>query len=97
MTNSFDIQTVFFPNCSFAICAPFRLLFAAEQKNCRYNKGERETPLEIMETEHQVAQFLKKGVNMITREGKMNNIRMVIFQVKTKLDCSPNKILQETS
>jgi hypothetical protein len=35
----------------------------------RFNKGERETPLEIVETEHQVAEFLKKGVNMITREG----------------------------
>ena len=38
--------------------------------NSRFNKGERETPLEIVETEHQVAQFLKKGVSMITREGR---------------------------
>ena len=37
----------------------------------RFNKGERETPLEIVETEHQMAQFLKKGVNMITREGRL--------------------------
>ena len=38
--------------------------------NLRFNKGERETPLEIVETEHQVAQFLKKGVSMITRDGR---------------------------
>ena len=38
--------------------------------NSRFNKGERETPLEIVETEHQVAQFLKKGVSMITRDGR---------------------------
>ena len=41
----------------------------------RFNKGERETPLEIVETEHQVAEFLKKGVNMITREGGLINIK----------------------
>ena len=40
------------------------------KKLARFNKGERETPLEIVETEHQVAQFLKKGVSMITREGR---------------------------
>ena len=59
-----------------------------KRKLVRFNKGERETPLEIVETEHQVAQFLKKGVSMITREGRfisetilMTAMVMVISQI----------------
>ena len=39
LTNSFDIQSVFFPNCSFAICTLFSLLFAAEQKKMQVQQG----------------------------------------------------------
>ena len=65
--------------------------------------------MEIVETEHQVAQFLKKGVNMITREGRLISMMiftMSIFPVKSCLiKCSPKKAktllryfhLQETS
>jgi len=49
------------------------------KKLCRFNKGERETPLEIVETEHQVAQFLKKGISMITREGRFISIMVMVM------------------
>ena len=34
--------------------------------------------MEIVETEHQVAQFLKKGVSMITREGRFISMRIMM-------------------
>ena len=55
----------------------------------RFNKGERETPLEIVETEHQMAQFLKKGVNMITREGRlMMSMVMAIEMAMAIMPCN---------
>ena len=44
--------------------------------------------MEIVETEHQVAQFLKKGVNMITREGRLISVRTTISP-KALLRCFP--------
>ena len=39
--------------------------------------------MEIVETEHQVAQFLQKGINMITREGRLISIRTTVFPKHT--------------
>merc|ERR1712179_888532 len=55
----------------------------------RFHTTEKDTPLEIIETEHEMSQFLKKGITMMSREG--DNLRLsasgesLVFSVDKKI------------